>query len=343
MATEAEDPSTWTAFGGRRTQFEGEKVGVLRKGDRFAVVNDAGDLDVFSHREAVERGLGYSPPTPHFGATVAGDDPPPIEAEATPISRRRPTREEAGPGGRTEEVSLDPEMTIGGAPDTYTTMEEGGERTGVAFYDSGEDEKAVEADPREAAPIAGEEEALRASWAGVAGVETGSETTESETSESPSVRKARIKEGFERKRDHYRELHRERMLRDKSAQLIRRRGYTWAEGVPRAYPYRPSRTGEKGSVAFVGGFPTSGKAAQQSWFGAQVGDSGRPSFTKAIRSKRDKDLYKRSYARYPPMRSRQGPARRRDPIRINDNILKAEEAARARWGWYRSEDVYVTT
>jgi len=208
-----------------------------------------------------------------------------------------------------EEVVLDPDMTIGGAPDTHTTMES--PRTGrVTFFDSDDEAKAIEEDPSE---------------------------------ESPEDRKRRIREGFESKRDHWRQIHRERMLQDKSAQLIRRRGYTWAEGVPRVYPYRPSRRGEKGSVAFAGDFPTSGKDAQQDWLRDYVGDGGKPGFRKVVRSKKDKGLYKRSYARLPPMRSRQGPARRRDPIRINDTILKAEEAARAQWGWYRSEDVYVTT
>jgi hypothetical protein len=152
---------------------------------------------------------------------------------------------------------------------------------------------------------------------------------------------ADIQRGTAQKAAYYKNELRQRLAGKKSASLMRKMGYTYGARERPPYKMASKRDFARGKLVQPQGFRyTSGPLAS-----ATIHDMTKtphPNWVKVKTAPIPRTFYN-ARPRYPPMRSQQGPARRRDPIRINDNILRAEEDARARWGWYRAEDVYVTT
>ena len=312
-----------------------------KSGDRYKVPLEKELQDAMFPPSAPASAAGADPLAPpgHFSATF---EAPSDLGERVPTEVSLPT---VGSARRTE-VSLDPAMTIGGVPDLYTTMEPGDSTAWMkadAPTASEEPDLPAASDPETGTTTATTSAAAPdLSAAAEAAIEEG-KLAESEPSEDRRKRErvARIeatREATARKARFYGDRLAARLYKQRSASMMRKHGFTFTQEGQGDYPIK--------------GYPTTihpGLAAEttpggrKSWFAAQVTSAGRPVYQKVKSVKTPQSLYASGRTRYPPMRSQQGPARRRNPIRINDNILRAEEDARARWGWYRAEDVYVTT
>ena len=243
-----------------------------------------------------------------------------------------------------------PEMTIGGAPDVHTILESGGIPLSYAEVTEGmvtvpestlepgalEPEEAKETESGAIARLraAARPRTTKRPAAEAKTEEAGFDTDETESEPSEATRAELIQqETAERRERTYEEL-RGRLYKQKSLAVMRKHGFSFDADQPEDERFYTYRQAEKGAELRTG--PRKGQRVFA--LGPRAGHKGwvKRAYTS------DPNAYRRS-PRYPPMRSQAGPARRRDPIRINNNILRAEEAARVRWGWARSEDVYVTT